>query len=446
LTIGFDPAQLSGLLANQKLACPGVQLSGQGFVLSKDEAGAFAPKTQTALVRRYVTGRDLSQVPRCQYVIDTFGLTETDLRTAFPDAYQWLHDRVLPERRHNPREKYRRAWWLHSEPRAAFREALRGLDRFIGTSRTARHRVFQFLEADTVAETKVLVFAFNDADVLGVLSSRLHVLFANRTGGWLGAGNDSTYNHSECLVKFPFPAATPAQVQRIRELGEALDAHRKAQQAAHPGLTITGMYNVLEKLRSGEALTAKEKRIHDDGLVSVLKTIHDDLDAAVFDAYGWPATLTDDEILERLVALNHERAQEESRGLIRWLRPEFQNKAGAVPLGLEAGDDPDEPEPDEDDEPMEAPKRRRSQAAAKAPQKKAAGKPVRKVETRPWPKDLADQARLVRALMNATGEVMSAADVASYFTGARGAQVEKILDTLVALGHARRTESGYAPA
>ena len=77
---------------------------------------------------------------------------------------------------------------------------------------------------------------------------------------------------------------TDAQRQTIRELGEALDAHRKKQQAAHPGLTITGMYNVLEKLRSGEELTAKEKKIHDDGLVSVLKKIHDDLDAAVFDA------------------------------------------------------------------------------------------------------------------------------------------------------------------
>ena len=84
------------------------------------------------------------------------------------------------------------------------------------------------------------------------------------------------------------------------------------------------MYNVLEKLRSGEALTAKEKVIHEQGLVSVLKQIHDDLDAAVFDAYGWPHDLTDEQILERLVALNAERAAEEKRGLIRWLRPEFQ--------------------------------------------------------------------------------------------------------------------------
>jgi hypothetical protein len=146
------------------------------------------------------------------------------------------------------------------------------------------------------------------------------------------------------------------------------------------------------------------------------------------------------------VALNHERAEEEKRGLVRWLRPEFQNKAGAVPLGLESSDEPDEPEPDEDDEPAEAPKRRRGQAAAKGPRKEAAGKPGRKVPTRPWPKDLADQAKLVRSLMNATGQVMSAADVARYFTGVRAPQVGKILDTLVALGHARRTDSGYAPA
>ncbi len=93
-----------------------------------------------------------------------------------------------------------------------------------------------------------------------------------------------------------------------------------------PGLTMTDMYNVLEKLRSGETLTDKEKTIHEQGLVSVLKQIHDELDAVVFDAYGWPVTLTDEEILERLVALNAERAAEEARGLIRWLRPDFQNR------------------------------------------------------------------------------------------------------------------------
>lgn len=48
------------------------------------------------------------------------------------------------------------------------------------------------------------------------------------------------------------------------------------------------------------------------------------LDAAVIDAYGWPHDITDEQILENLVALNAERAEEERNGLIRWLRPEYQ--------------------------------------------------------------------------------------------------------------------------
>ena len=86
--------------------------------------------------------------------------------------------------------------------------------------------------------------------------------------------------------------------KRIGDLAEQLDAHRKRQQDLHPTLTMTGMYNVLEKLAgSGEKLTAKEQTIHEQGLVSVLKQIHDDLDAVVFDAYGWPHDLEDEEIL-----------------------------------------------------------------------------------------------------------------------------------------------------
>jgi hypothetical protein len=84
-------------------------------------------------------------------------------------------------------------------------------------------------------------------------------------------------------------------------------------------------------------LPPKGKEIHDKDLV--LKQLHNDLDTAVFDAYGWPATLTDAEILERLVALNAERAKEESQGKIRWLRPDYQiplftKKSPELPLPI----------------------------------------------------------------------------------------------------------------
>jgi hypothetical protein len=259
LTVGVDLDSLTRLAANAGLACPGVQLSGQGFVVLAEQLGFFSQTTRDVLIRRYVTGRDITQTMREQYVLDTFGLDHDSLRQKYPDAFQWLHDKVLPERAHNPREKYRREWWLHAEPRGKFRKSLVGLARFAVTSRTARHRTFQFMPSTVLPETKVLVLAFDDSFHLGVLSSRIHVGFSLVTGGWLGAGNDSTYNHSDCLEKFPFPACDEAQKERIRELAEALDAHRKGRQAQHPGLTLTDMYNVLEKLRAGQALSAKER-------------------------------------------------------------------------------------------------------------------------------------------------------------------------------------------
>ena len=119
----------------------------------------------------------------------------------------------------------------------------------------------------------------------------------------------------------------------------------KADPEIDPDLTMTGMYNVLEKLRREEPLTEKEKQIHEQGLVSVLRELHDDLDRAVFAAYGWydlaeklvgcPGATTswpekpqdqqeaEEELLQRLVDLNHKRAAEEAQSKIRWLRPEY---------------------------------------------------------------------------------------------------------------------------
>jgi hypothetical protein len=90
-------------------------------------------------------------------------------------------------------------------------------------------------------------------------------------GSWLGVGNDPVYAKSKCFDPFPFPDPTEAQKTRLRSLGEQLDAHRKAQQATHPKLTLTQMYNVLEKLRAGERIEGKDKEIYDQGLVGILR-------------------------------------------------------------------------------------------------------------------------------------------------------------------------------
>jgi hypothetical protein len=148
-----------------------------------------------------------------------------------------------------------------------------------------------------------------------------------RAVGWLGVGNDSVYVKTNCFDPFPFPDANNIQKQRIRVIAEELDAHRKRVLAEHPKLTLTGLYNVLEELRKGiapDALDADDRTIFDAGQVLILKELHDRIDAAVADAYGWPADLADDDILGRLVALNKERAAEEAGGRVRWLRPDYQ--------------------------------------------------------------------------------------------------------------------------
>ena len=228
-------------------------------------------------------------------------------------------------------------------------------------------------------------------------------------------GNDPRYTSNGTFLPFPFPVCSNSQKASISELAEQLDAHRKARQAEHPTLTLTGMYNVLAKLRSGEPLTDKERIIHEQGLVSVLKQIHDDLDAAVFDAYGWPHDLKDEEILQRLVDLNRERAAEEARGIIRWLRPEFQNPEGAK-AATQTTLIPIEPEPTLPDA---------------TPAKKE-----------PWPKSLAEQAQAVRAALASQPAGMTAEQLARMFIRGQTKRVAELLETLVSLGQARGLDDG----
>ena len=104
-----------------------------------------------------------------------------------------------------------------------------------------------------------VILALGSGFGFGTISSYVHVAWALAGGGRLGVGNDARYNKSVCFETFPFPDATPDQQAKTRAITERLDAHRKRQQSQHPELTLTGMYNVLEEIRSGEQLNAKER-------------------------------------------------------------------------------------------------------------------------------------------------------------------------------------------
>lgn len=278
-------------------------------------------------IRDYRNGRDLTARPRGVMVIDLFGLDADEVRRQFPEVYQHLLATVKPDRDLNRDKDISTRWWLFGRTRDEIRPALLGLTRFIVTVETAKHRIFQFLDASVVPDNKLVAIGSQDAFDLGVLSSRIHTTWAIRAGGWLGMGNDPVYVKSRCFDPFPFPQADNLKQHRIRVLADDINAHRKRVLTDHPHLTLTGLYNVLEMLRADvkpDAMEGTDRRTFDDGLVLILKELHDKLDAAVFDAYGWPMTISDGDVLARLVALNKERATEETRGLARWLRPDYQ--------------------------------------------------------------------------------------------------------------------------
>jgi hypothetical protein len=412
LRIGSDVPGAKPLKANDELCCRGVVLHGSGFIVTEEEARLLGVGRIPGIehhIRAYRNGRDITGISRGVLVIDLFGLTADEVRECFPEVYQWVWDRVKPERDQNPRESRRTNWWIFGEPISTFRPALRGLRRYITTSETAKHRFFVFLDVNVLPDNRLVNFAFEDAYFLGVLSSVVHTTWALRAGGTLE--DRPVYNKTRCFDPFPFPACNDDKRDTVRQLGEELDAHRKRQQSLHPDLSLTEMYNVLSKLRANEPLAPNEQRVYQTGLISVLKQTHDELDEAVCEAYGWPLVMTDEEILQRVVALNAERRAEEQTGVVRWLRPEYQQ-----------------------------PEARAVQAALGLPEQPAvAAAPARRT---PWPAGLADQVRVVKDVLRAN-EMLDSDSIASRFVRARRTRVDEILETLTALGQIRNVEGRY---
>jgi hypothetical protein len=207
-----------------------------------------------------------------------------------------------------------------------------------------------------------------------------------------------------------------ASASRLRALGEELDATRKRVLTDNPDLTLTKLYNLIQAMKQKVEFDEDQQDSVNRGLVLILKELHDQIDAAVAEAYGWPADLTDEEILERLVALNAERAKEEAAGHVRWLRPDYQiprfakgavAKSGELDLG----------------------------ETVVAIDK---GLPV-------FPKDRYEQPLAIEALLAASARPLTSADLARGFKGG-GKRIEQrvvqVLNTLVRYGRVTALPDG----
>lgn len=450
LTIGADLSKAKPLWANEALCSPGVKLHGAGFIVSTTKAAQLGLGKVAGLdrhIREYRNGRDLADRPRGAMVIDLFGLSAEQVRDKFPAVYGHVVENVKNEREakiggSKDLAEYARLWWLFGKPRQDLREALEGLPRFIATIETAKHRFFEFLDGSVLPDNRLICFGLSNAAVLAAMSSRIHVVFALAAGGTLE--DRPIYTKTTIYDRFPFPLTndTPSSlIDRLASLGERLDAFRKDRIAAHPHLTMTGLYNALERLRElangayVPPLSEAERDIKDAGQIQVLRDLHDEIDRAVLEAYGWtdlapalvgmpgattpsshksPAQIAaEEEVLVRLVALNQARQASEARGEIEWLRPEYQ----APRLRLKA------PQPD-----------RAKQVAADL-----GGSADGAAQALAWPSDGLDQIRAVRSVLATATTPLAPEDIARRFRGGRNraARVETVLRHMVETGMVR---------
>lgn len=252
------------------------------------------------VVRPVANAADLVQRSRWKWTID-FGVMPLEDAMQYELPFEYVKKNVYPIRSQNRRAAYAEKWWQYAEARPGMRRALRGKSRYIATPAVAKHRIFVWMVPEILCNQRNLVFARDDDYFMGVLHARLHELWSLQMGSTLE--DRPAYTPTTTFETFPFPwppgqepkddPRVQAIAQAARELVEKRDRWLNPEGASEEALakrTLTNLYNQRP---------------------TWLDMAHRKLDDLVLDAYGWPYTLSNEEILERLLALNLERAKGE---------------------------------------------------------------------------------------------------------------------------------------
>ncbi|MCW5852467.1 MAG: class I SAM-dependent DNA methyltransferase [Anaerolineae bacterium] len=305
LTAIVNVTAVMSLVENRGLAFKGPSPGGNFDIPNETAQSMLADrgnpngKPNSDVIKRVVNAADITRRDRNYWTID-FGPSMTEEEASlYEKPFEHVRQQVYPTRL--KANRYLDRWWLYERPRVEMREALRKLSRYIATPRVAKHRTFVWVPSNVMANDLNVVIAREDDYFLGVLQSKVHELWARRTGTQLReAESGFRYTSSTTFETFPFPwppGQEPTNNPKVQAIAEA--ARRLVELRDHwlnppdatpadlKARTLTNLYN-----RRPDWLTMAHAR----------------LDRAVLDAYAWPHSLTDDEILARLLALNLERA------------------------------------------------------------------------------------------------------------------------------------------
>lgn len=304
LTSAIDVTTAKALHENKGLCFLGV-MKGGPFDISATTAHGMvsAPlnpngKSNGDVVKRRLGGQDVTGRARDGWIIDFVQMSEAEA-ALYELPFEYVRTHVKPIRDKSRDPLMHRKWWLHGRSRPELRGAIRSLKRCIVTPEVSKHRVFVWIDADTVPDHKLHVIARDDDYMLGVLQSRVHHAWTLAQCSWIGVGNDPSYSSSRTFETFPFPwppGGEPNGDPRVeaisaaaRDLVQKRDAWLNPAGASASELkkrTLTNLYNQNP---------------------TWLQDSHRALDEAVIAAYGWPKDISDEEMLRRLLELNAQR-------------------------------------------------------------------------------------------------------------------------------------------
>jgi hypothetical protein len=277
-----DPARLE---ENANKSFQGSIVLGMGFTFDDtDKKGVANPiALMHELIRKdprnserifpYIGGEEVNDSPthmHHRYVINFGQMSETEARR-WPALMEIVEANVRPERLKQADEYGRKNWWQFLRPRPELHAAIAGFPRVLVTTLHQHFLAITFLRGDSVFSHALGVFAVDDFVRFGILQSRIHDVWARQFGSSMK--DDLRYTPSDCFETFPFPVGWQESAGLDR-VGRDYYGHRAA---------------LMVELNEG--LTKTYNRFHDpteiDPGITRLRDLHDAMDYAVLDAYGW---------------------------------------------------------------------------------------------------------------------------------------------------------------
>ena len=343
LTGAVDTTGAARLQIHRELCFRGVPKVGK-FELKQEEALRLLAEPNPSLrpnsdvVRPWMNGLDVTRRPKHLWIID-FNVRDKDAAAQYAGPFKWVQKHVLPLRIKNKRGHRRQNWWLHAETGAGLRSATHLLARFPATLSISKHRIFVWLQQPTFPDQQLYVFARDDDYFFGVLHSRFHEVWALKLGTRLETR--PRYTPTTCFETFPFPEPNEKQKIDISTAAKQLNELREnwlnppewtttrvlefsgatdgpwSRFVVDPGARGIGTvrYPRIEP-RDDDCAKKLAKRtltnLYNERPAWVANA-HAKLDTAVAAAYGFNVDLSDEQILEKLLALNLERAAAEKK-------------------------------------------------------------------------------------------------------------------------------------